>query len=322
MKQKRAEFLKLKAMQSYQEAKFKRLKHIKSKRYRKILRLEREKNEEKKLTKLEKDDPVQFKEVLQEMEKKRMMERMSLKHKNTSKWSKQQVIYGKFNDKAREQVHEQLDISKKLTQRLKEFEYNDSDDEVEEKEDPNDANIKTAIKDGLLVNNPWIKMMSGVGGTTDNKDKENTKDESEYTKPKAFVNKKELEKAQDALQQSEDDESDIDPLDKTDLKDIAKNFNNDTDEEEEVEKQIEETKIETIVNMPLPEIKLKEPIKTISEEISTEKNIKPNAKNISLQTKTSAELVKKVNNDKHFMTLSDAFADDDVIEEFKQEKVN
>lgn len=74
--------------------------------------------------------------------------------------------------------------------------------------------------------------------------------------------------------------------------------------------------------MPLPEIKLKEPIKTISEEISTEKNIKPNAKNISLQTKTSAELVKKVNNDKHFMTLSDAFADDDVIEEFKQEKVN
>jgi hypothetical protein len=32
MKEKRAEFLKLKAMQSYQEAKFKRLKKIKSKR--------------------------------------------------------------------------------------------------------------------------------------------------------------------------------------------------------------------------------------------------------------------------------------------------
>lgn len=73
MKQKRAEFLKLKALQSYQEAKFKRLKHIKSKRYRKILRLEREKNEEKKLTIMEKDDPSQFKEVLNEMEKKRMM---------------------------------------------------------------------------------------------------------------------------------------------------------------------------------------------------------------------------------------------------------
>ena len=73
MKQKRDEFLKLKAMQTYQEAKFKRLKSIKSKRYRKILRLEREKNEEKKLDKMEKEDPLQFKEVLKEMEKKRMM---------------------------------------------------------------------------------------------------------------------------------------------------------------------------------------------------------------------------------------------------------
>ena len=73
MKQKRSEFLKLRALQSYQEAKFKRLKNIKSKRYRKILRKEKEKQEEKNLNKMEKDDPVQFKEVLKEMEKKRMM---------------------------------------------------------------------------------------------------------------------------------------------------------------------------------------------------------------------------------------------------------
>ena len=78
MKQKRAEFLKLRALQSYQETKFKRLKNIKSKRYRKILRKEREKNEEKNLTKMEKDDPLQFKEVLKEMEKKRMMVKISI----------------------------------------------------------------------------------------------------------------------------------------------------------------------------------------------------------------------------------------------------
>ena len=78
MKQKRAEFLKLRALQSYQETKFKRLKNIKSKRYRKILRKEREKNEEKNLTKMEKDDPLQFKEVLKEMEKKRMMVKIKL----------------------------------------------------------------------------------------------------------------------------------------------------------------------------------------------------------------------------------------------------
>jgi U3 small nucleolar RNA-associated protein 14 len=81
MKQKRAEFLKLKAMQTYQEAKFKRLKSIKSKRYRKILRLEREKNEEKKLSAMEKDDPLQFKEVLKEMEKKKCCTKMLHKKK-------------------------------------------------------------------------------------------------------------------------------------------------------------------------------------------------------------------------------------------------
>jgi U3 small nucleolar RNA-associated protein 14 len=84
MKQKRAEFLKLKAMQTYQEAKFKRLKSIKSKRYRKILRLEREKNEEKKLSAMEKDDPLQFKEVLKEMEKKRMMVTFKSKIRNVN----------------------------------------------------------------------------------------------------------------------------------------------------------------------------------------------------------------------------------------------
>lgn len=72
MKQKRAEFLKLKALQSYQEAKFKRIKNIKSKRYRKILKKEREKQEEKGLGSLEKDDPIQFKEVMAQIEKQRI----------------------------------------------------------------------------------------------------------------------------------------------------------------------------------------------------------------------------------------------------------
>jgi len=86
---------------------------------------------------------------------------MSLKHKNTSKWSKQQVIYGKFNEKAREQVHEQLDISKKLTKKIKEFEYDDSDGETEQKQQQNETenvDLKSVLnKDGLLVNNLLTK---------------------------------------------------------------------------------------------------------------------------------------------------------------------
>jgi U3 small nucleolar RNA-associated protein 14 len=72
MKQKREEFLKLRAQQTYQESKFKRMKNIKSKRYRKILRKEKEKQEQKDMEKLEKEDPLQFKDVLERIEKQRI----------------------------------------------------------------------------------------------------------------------------------------------------------------------------------------------------------------------------------------------------------
>ena len=211
MKAKRSEFLKLKALQSYQEAKFKRLKKIKSKRYRKILRKEREKDDEKDMEKMEKDDPLQFKEVLKEMEKKRMMERMSLKHRNTSKWSKQQKIYAQYSEKAKEQVQDQLELSKQLTKRVKEFEVTPSSDEDEQEENNQDAAaIKSAINNkGLLVNNPWMKMMSGVGELKKNKgedDMDSEGNENDFAKPKAFTDKKELQKAQDEIDNESEDE--------------------------------------------------------------------------------------------------------------------
>jgi U3 small nucleolar RNA-associated protein 14 len=47
---------------------------------------------------------------------------MSLKHKNTSKWAKQQKIYAQYSERSKDLVQEQLELSKKLTQRVKEFE--------------------------------------------------------------------------------------------------------------------------------------------------------------------------------------------------------
>lgn len=115
---------------------------------------------------------------------------MSHKHKNASKWCKKQVIDSEFNDKAREQVHEQLDISKKLTQR--------------------------------------IKMMSGVGGSNNEEISTNNEnlDQPEYSKPKAYVSKKEIEMAQKELNNQDeiDDEGDADDLDKSDLKELSKAF--------------------------------------------------------------------------------------------------
>jgi len=251
---------------------------------------------------------------------------MSLKHKNTSKWSKQQVIYGKFNEKAREQVHEQLDISKKLTKKIKEFEYDDSDGETEQKQQQNETenvDLKSVLnKDGLLVNNPWIKMMSGVGGISNNNNsKIDEQDENDYSKPKAFVNEKEIKNAQNELDDEEEDNAsdNNDDLDKSDLKEISKAFNNndDTDEEEEQQTVVEKKQIEKVVKKVSKN-------KIESERlIETEKNLKPIvSKNISLDNKSNLEQVsKKSDNKKHLMTLTDAFADDDVIDEFRQEKV-
>ena len=98
-------------------------------------------------------------------------ERMSLKHKNTSKWSKAQNRYAKYSDRAREQVQEQLEISKQLTKKLKPMQKDQDSDE-----EPNN-NIKNANQtdkdinlgelltnsNGLLENNPWMRMMGDVG---------------------------------------------------------------------------------------------------------------------------------------------------------------
>jgi hypothetical protein len=259
---------------------------------------------------------------------------MSQKHKNTSKWSKKQVIYGKFNDKAREQVHEQLDISKKLTQRIKEFEYDDSDGENKDdgEEEQKNSDLKSVlVKDGLLVNNPWIKMMSGVGGLNnkENLSKNENSVQPEYSKPKAYTNKKEIEIAQFELDnQNENEESDADYLDKSDIKELSKAFtNNETDDEdleqekkpvEAREKTIKVTKeCQAVAEVEKEDFLLKN--KSLIEEKPEEINIKP--KNITIDNKSKLVPTKKSNNVAHLMTLTDAFADDDVIEEFKQEKV-
>lgn len=209
MRQKRSEFLKLKALQSYQELKFKRMRKIKSKTYRKILRKERERDENKSLEKMEKDDPIQFKEVLKEMEKKRMMERMSLKHKNTSKWAKQQKIYAQYSERSKDLVQEQLELSKRLTQRVKEFEVGDSsaDEDAIEKDAASGA-VEALNKKGLLVNNPWMKMMSGVGGVKAGEENgsQGEGSDEEYSKPKAYSDKREIQNAQMELDEASDDE--------------------------------------------------------------------------------------------------------------------
>jgi len=80
-KQKLNELKKMRALISYQQAKFKRVRKIKSKKFRRLVRKDRQKQEEKNLEKLSVEHPDQFLERLEQLERHRIEERSTLRHK-------------------------------------------------------------------------------------------------------------------------------------------------------------------------------------------------------------------------------------------------
>jgi U3 small nucleolar RNA-associated protein 14 len=263
---------------------------------------------------------------------------MSLKHKNTSKWAKAQNKYAKYSEKARDEVQEQLELSKQLTKKVKRVELENDEDEDENEKNEQEKQL-VLNQNGLLVNNPWMKMMKGVGQSSNETDENENKESrlnDEFSKPKAFNDQAEIEKAQRELaddQESEDESDDSDNLEiareKESNKQVASIFKkNDTNEKTKInEKTKGKTKkvkfvkeVENQKEAPIVE-------KTSQEaKIVLENNIEPvfesktvrNFKNVEDSNDNHDE---DNNNKDHQITLSEAFADDDVIEEFKMEKV-
>nr|XP_022900415.1 U3 small nucleolar RNA-associated protein 14 homolog A [Onthophagus taurus] len=127
MMERRKEMAKLRRFQTYQEMKARMQNKIKSKKYRRILRKERAKQEIKDFEKLQKENPEEALKKLEEIEKTRMMERASLRHKSTGKWAKNQQIRAKFDKDSRQVLAEQLAISKELTQKKQIVESSESE---------------------------------------------------------------------------------------------------------------------------------------------------------------------------------------------------
>ncbi len=93
--EKRRDLTRLRMLQSYHEAKIKRQNKIKSKSYRKILRKQRAKEKAKEMEELQRNDPEAVLEKLQELDKTRILERASLRHRNSSKYLQMQARRGK-----------------------------------------------------------------------------------------------------------------------------------------------------------------------------------------------------------------------------------
>ena len=255
---------------------------------------------------------------------------MSLKHKNTSKWAKAQNKYAKYSERARDQVQEQLELSKQLTKKVKKVELDDDDDIKEEENEQIKKETLLLSQNGLLVNNPWMKMMRGVTGqSSENNDAPIEESVSEFSKPKAFTNQSEIEQAQQRAEMEEQDEQESD---------------DDLNDDVEIVKEKESNKRVTSIFSPKEKTKNSKKVKlgkeakeekdavesslTISEKPNAsvpEKNIEPlfvQPKRVkSLKQVEDIEDEETNNKSEHQITLSEAFADDDVIEEFKMEKV-
>ena len=90
---------KMRALMFYEEQKRHHMNKIKSKKYRKIRKNQRERLKDAQMDDaLEAGDTELLNELKEKEEMQRMQERMSLAHKNTSKWAKRQLRRGKSLD--------------------------------------------------------------------------------------------------------------------------------------------------------------------------------------------------------------------------------
>ncbi|KAG5339703.1 UT14A protein, partial [Acromyrmex heyeri] len=126
----RKEAARLRAQQSYKEAKAHRQGKIKSKKFHRIQRKDKIKQQLKDFEKLKESNPEEALVKLAQLDKTRAEERMSLRHKNTGQWARNKQIKAKYNKETRQILTEQLAISKELTQKVRRTDINDKESNI------------------------------------------------------------------------------------------------------------------------------------------------------------------------------------------------
>ncbi|KAF7284779.1 hypothetical protein GWI33_021646 [Rhynchophorus ferrugineus] len=160
LKEKRKEAAKMRAHQSFKEAKARRQNKIKSKKFHRILRKEKIKQKLKEFEELQKTDPEQALVKLEEIEKARALERFSLRHKSTGQWAMNKQIRAKYDKESRKVLSQQLQLSRELTQKSKQIE-SDSDFEEAQGETLSLTNHDNPWIGGLQPNKEVCDFVSG-----------------------------------------------------------------------------------------------------------------------------------------------------------------
>ncbi|XP_075873029.1 U3 small nucleolar RNA-associated protein 14 homolog A [Nelusetta ayraudi] len=152
----RAELQKMRALQSYYEAKARRERRIKSKKYHKVHNKAKRKEALKRFEEAARTDPAAALEELRKVEVARMQERMTLKHQNSGKWAKSKAIMAKYDQEARKAMQEQLEVHKELTMKVaKQLDQEEEEEDVGEEEVLPD--FVNDAEGGGDPSNPWMR---------------------------------------------------------------------------------------------------------------------------------------------------------------------
>lgn len=130
-KKRLGELSKMRALMFYEEQKRHRISKIKSKKYRKIRKKQKLRGIEEEENEAAEHDEELAREIEEKAEMERMKERMSLKHRNTSKWAKRVLKRGGAIDlETRKALSEQIRIGDELKKKM-EGQFGESDEEEE-----------------------------------------------------------------------------------------------------------------------------------------------------------------------------------------------
>ncbi|KAH8246170.1 hypothetical protein KR038_001820 [Drosophila bunnanda] len=146
----RKELAYLKMRESQKSAKERMQNKIKSKKYHKLQKRQKMLEQMKEFELLQKTNPEAALEKLNALEKSRVQERASLRHKNTGTWAKNLQVRAKYDKEVRKDLAEQLAVSRELTQKKQE---SDSEDEASRKR----VALEEENPEDYDPFNPWTK---------------------------------------------------------------------------------------------------------------------------------------------------------------------
>ncbi len=233
-----------------------------------------------------------------------------------------------------------MKISNELTKKIVKP-INISDSEEESVSKPKDLQQNVQIKLETSSKNPWLSFYPVLSETNESETQDNVASIEVYKRPEAYVDRQEIEKAQNEID-SENDDVDETIIVDDDLAtsictivEISKSKTGDSSIDGKTSAPVEKPRRKTYKKTELAVV---ENTTCEIDELATIKQsleIDPSAVllvdevdqsddicAVSTTNNSSSLLVSTNKNEIHRLTISEAFADDDVIEQFKSEKVN